>query len=139
MARYALISAGTVVNVVDADAAWVAAQPLQSVQLDAESTVGPGWGYAGGNFTAPPAPAPVVPPSITRRQARQVLVLNGVSLATVDAVIAALPEPTKTIATIFWADSNEFERNNAMLLSLAPLVGLSSQQLDLLFIQAAGL
>ena len=139
MARFALISAGRVVNVAEADAAWVAGQPLQAVQLAPDSTVGPGWTYADGAFTAPPAPAPVVPHSITRRQARQVLVLNGMSLAAVDAVIAGLPEPTRTIATIFWADSNDFERDNAMLVSLAPMVGLSSQQLDLLFIQAASL
>jgi len=139
MARYALINAGTVVNVVEADAAWAQAQPLQAVLLEQGSDVGPRWTYAGGNFSAPADPAPVVPESITRRQARQVLVLNGISLATVDAVIGALPEPTRTIAQIFWVDSNDFERHNPMLLQLAPMLGLTSQQLDLLFRQAATL
>lgn len=138
MARYALISSGVVVNVAEGDAAWAQAQP-QAVEVPADSPVGPRWTYAGGNFSAPAAPAAVVPEAITRRQARQVLVLNGISLAAVDAIIAALPEPTRTIATIFWSDSNDFERHNSMLLTLAPMVGLSSQQLDLLFIQAAGL
>lgn len=138
MARYALINAGTVLNVVEADATWAQAQ-AQAVLLEEGSPVGPRWGYSGGNFTEPPATAPVVPESITRRQARQVMVLNGISLAAVDAVIAALPEPSRTVATIFWSDSNDFERHNPMLLQLAPLVGLNSQQLDLLFRQAATL
>ena len=124
---------------VEADAAWAQGQPLQAVAIEADSPVGPRWGYSGGNFTAPAAAPVRVPESITRRQARQVLVLNGISLAAVDAVIAGLPEPTRSIAQIFWSDSNDFERHNPMLLQLAPVVGLSSQQLDLLFTQAAGL
>lgn len=138
MTRYALISGGVVTNVVEADSGWAQAQ-AQAVAIAADSPVGPRWTYANETFSPPAAAAAVVPEAITRRQARQVLVLNGISLAAVDAIIAALPEPTKTIATIFWADSNDFERHNPMLLSLAPMVGLSSQQLDLLFIQAAGL
>ncbi len=139
MPRYALIEAGIVRNVVEAAADWAAAQPLQAVLLADGDRAGPGWTYSNGTFSEPAPPAPVVPDRITRRQARQVLVLNGFSLAAIDAAISSLSEPTQTIARIFWEDSNDFERANATLNQMAGLLGISQPQLDLLFIAGSRL
>lgn len=139
MDRYALIDAGLVRNVVEADAEWVAAQPLQAVLLADGDRAGPGWLYDGAAFSEPPPSPPVVPDRITRRQARQILVMSGYSLAAIDAAIAGLSEPNQTIARIFWEDSNEFERHNATLNQMAALLGISQSQLDQLFIGGAHL
>ena len=80
----------------------------------------------------PPAPASV-PAKVTRRQARQALFLSGVSLATVDALIDALPEPSRTVSRIFWEDSNDFERTNSTLNAMAAALNLTPPQLDDLF------
>ena len=135
MARYAIVVGGVVVNVIEASPEFVAALGGTAI---ASATAGPGDSWNGAAFTAQ-TPALVVPNKVTRRQARQALVESGHSLASVDVVIAALPEPTRTRATIFWEDSNEFERHNPMLLALAPNLGLSPSTLDALFIAAAAL
>lgn len=137
--RYAIIKSGTVVNVVLADAATASniASAAGGTAVES-STASPGDTYSGGVFTRP-APVSVVPGSITRRQARQALVLAGYSLSAVDGVIAALPEPQRTMSRIFWEDSNEFERSNATLNALAPALSISQAQLDALFVAGAAL
>lgn len=87
----------------------------------------------------PPPPGPQVPASVTRRQARQALLLAGL-LDSVQPAIDAIPDATQRgLAQIEWDDSQEFERNRPMLISLATAIGLTSEQIDELFITAAGL
>jgi hypothetical protein len=83
------------------------------------------------------APAPV-PPSVTRRQARQALLLNSL-LAQVDPIIAAMQEPDRGLAQIWWADSLDFERNHALVVQVGAALGLDAAGLDALFVQAARL
>lgn len=83
----------------------------------------------------PPTP---VPAAVTMRQARIALYGAGL-LASVDTAIDALPEPTKTLARIEWEYSNELQRGNALVAALTPALGLTSAQVDALFIQAATL
>lgn len=89
-----------------------------------------------------PEPAPVepvqVPASVTMRQARLALLASG-KLAAVEATIAALPDPPKAAALIEWNYSNEVLRHNGFVSQIAPLLGLSSEALDALFIEAAKL
>lgn len=88
---------------------------------------------------APQAPAPEVPTSVTRRQARQALLLAGL-LDSVDPAIAAIPDTTqRRLAEIEWIDSLEFERSRPLLISLATALGLDSAALDQLFITASAL
>lgn len=134
MTTYAIITDGIVTNIIVADpavAASMGALPAQGAGI--------GWTYANGVFTAPPAPAPVVPTSVTRRQARQALLLAGL-LDSVDPAIAAIPDTTqRKLAQIEWQDSQDFERHRPLLVSLASALGLTSAQLDQLFITAATL
>jgi hypothetical protein len=58
----------------------------------------------------------------------------------VDGKIAAIPDETsRRLAEIEWADSQDFERNRPLLVNMATALGLSSLQLDQLFITAATL
>lgn len=132
--NYAIITDGIVINIIVADAAFAAgvgAIPAQDAGI--------GWSYSGGVFTAPAAPAPVVPASVTRRQARQALLLAGL-LDSVDPAIAAIADPTeRAMAQIEWQDSQDFERHRPLLVSLATALGLDSAALDQLFITASTL
>jgi hypothetical protein len=139
MARYAVIQAGLVANVIEADQAWVDAHAPGAVLLDEASPAGPGWRYSNGTFAAPLPPAPTVPAEVTRRQAIRALLDAGITEAMVLAAINALPEPQRSHALIDWQESNSFERRWPMLNGLASALNLSQAQLDLLFIAAARL
>lgn len=76
--------------------------------------------------------------SITMRQARLALLQAGL-LGSVEAAIAALPEPNQSAARIEWEYSNEVQRHNGFVSELAPLLGLSESALDALFMSAAAL
>lgn len=87
---------------------------------------------------APPA-LPSIPQQVTRRQARQALLLAGL-LGHVPAKIAAIADPTaRGMAQIEWDDSQIFERDRPLLIVLATQLGLTSSQLDALFVRAATL
>jgi hypothetical protein len=84
-------------------------------------------------------PVTPIPFSVTRRQARQALLLAGL-LDSVDTAIAAITDATqRKLAQIEWEDSQDFERNRPLLVSLSAALGLNSAQLDQLFITAATL
>lgn len=105
----------------------------QVAQLD-----GSGWVVLAAR---PPVPTPVVrvPASVTMRQARLALLGAGL-LDDVDAAIASIPdETTRRAAQIEWEFSNEVQRNNSFTSLLGAGLGLSSAQIDALFIQAAAL
>lgn len=84
----------------------------------------------------PPPPAPKkepVPDVITMRQARLALLGAGL-LDDIDNAIAALPEPHKSAAKIEWEYSSQVQRNNGFVDKLAPMLGMSKEQIDQLFI-----
>lgn len=78
----------------------------------------------------------LVPRAVTMRQARLALKDAG-KLAAVDAAIDALPEPQRSEARIEWEYSTEVQRLNGFVAALGPALGLSSEQIDALFISAA--
>lgn len=86
----------------------------------------------------PPAGPSPVPQVVTMRQARLALLGAGL-LAQVDAAIDALPEPQKSAARIEWDYSSEVHRSRAFVQQLGHALGLSDEQLDGLFTQAAAL
>lgn len=88
------------------------------------------------HLNPPPAP-PSVPGSITMRQARLCLHKHGM-LAEVQLAIDALPEPDRTAAQIEWEYASVVERQG-FVLTIAQALGISSEQLDALFIEAATL
>lgn len=77
--------------------------------------------------------------AVTPRQMRIALVMSGISLDTIESVINSLPEPTKTVTRVTWEYSVEFQRNNPLLNTMAPILGLSKQQVDNLFALASTL
>lgn len=95
---------------------------------------------------APPAPSPppAVPQRVTRRQARQALLLEGL-LDAVPTAIEALDDGTPEgmqkmrMAQIEWEDSLEFERARPLVIEIAAAINLDAAALDELFITAAGL
>lgn len=72
------------------------------------------------------------------RQARLALLGAGL-LDDVDAAINALPSPQKEAARIEWEYSQEVQRHNGFVSVLAPSLGLTPEQTDALFVQAAKL
>ena len=81
----------------------------------------------------------LVPAKVTRRQARQALLLAGL-LDQVQPAINAIPDPQlRGMAQIEWDDSQEFERNRPLLIQLGAALGLDSAALDQLFIAAHAL
>tara|TARA_R110000823_G_scaffold225669_3_gene353432 strand:- start:3694 stop:4068 length:375 start_codon:yes stop_codon:yes gene_type:complete len=87
---------------------------------------------------APPPGPPAVPQAVTMRQARLALLGAGL-LPAVNAALAALPEPQKTAAQITWEYSTEVQRGNGLVPQMAASLGMTPQQIDALFIAAAGL
>ena len=132
MPRYAIIEAGKVVNVIIADAEVAASRGL--VPADG-AAIGDTWD--GQQFTRP-GPVPVVPASVTMRQARLALLGAGM-LPSVEAAIDALSEPQRSAARIEWDYSNEVQRHNGFVSALAPALNLTEQQLDELFVLASTL
>jgi len=57
---YAQVENNIVVNTVVADAAWIALQPGQWIEFDAEHPCSIGWAVENGQCVVPP-PVPVIP------------------------------------------------------------------------------
>lgn len=75
-----------------------------------------------------------VPDFLTPRQMRLALIGHGITLTDVEAVINGLPEPAKTYAKVNWEYATSFDRGNEMLNQMAPYLGLTQEDLDLIFI-----
>lgn len=117
----------------------LASYPAGTVQVP----IKPGRGYTwdGVQWVAPapadPEPTPV-PKVVTMRQARLALLAAGL-LPQVEAAINALPDPPRTAARIEWDYSNEVHRDKPFVQMLGTALGLTGEQLDALFIEAAQL
>lgn len=86
-----------------------------------------------------PVVAPAIPQSVTRRQARQALLLRG-KLAMVQPAINAEPDATRrAMAQIEWDDSLEFLRTRPLVIQIGAAIGLDAAGLDELFTFAATL
>lgn len=103
---------------------------------------GVAWVYAPQVLDRPMASAPsvlVVPQTITRAQAKLALLSAGL-LGSVQPTIDAIPDPVqRSAAQIEWDDRLTFERTNPTLVALATAMGMTSEQLDALFIAAVNL
>lgn len=84
-------------------------------------------------------PPPPAPSSVTMRQARLALLGAGL-LDSVEAAIAAMPDATqRRAAEIEWEYAQTVDRASPFTQQLASGLGLTSEQLDGLFTQAAAL
>ena len=132
-----IIENGVVVNTIIATLAEAQSTYPNATCIEA-TTGGIGWLWDGEVFTPPPPPPPVVLSAITMRQARLALLGAGL-LDDVDAAINALPSPQKEAARIEWEYSQEVQRHNGFVSVLAPMLGMTAEQTDALFVQAATL
>jgi len=92
------------------------------------------------DFNGVPNTIPIsVPRSVTPRQMRIALVMSGIDLNVIENMINSLPEPNRSVTRITWEYSVELQRDNPILNAMAPVLGLTSAQIDQLFILAGGL
>ena len=80
----------------------------------------------------------IVPQAVTMRQARLALLGAGL-LSTVNSAILSMTGSQGDTARIEWEFSNEVRRNQPLVASLGAAIGMTSEQLDALFITAATL
>lgn len=85
-----------------------------------------------------------VPQVVTRFQARAALLntpsMNPAFSNMLAEVDDAMRHPdTDGMAQLAWTDAQEFYRQSPTILAVAPMLGLSSDDLDQLFIAAAGM
>jgi hypothetical protein len=134
--RYAIIENGAVSNVAIADAAF--AQSMGWVECLPEVSIG--WLYSSGEFTAPPEQPGPVPESVDNAQAREALIRSGISIATVDAAIQAIPDAVeREIAYTQWEYRATVRRDSELTVSLGTAIGLDNDAIDDLFRLAATL
>lgn len=86
----------------------------------------------------PPEPDPVkVPQQITRAQGKAALIMQGYWHAVLDSV-ASIQDPTqRALANVALHDTSTWERSSPFLNAAAAGFGMTSEQLDALFIQAS--
>jgi len=79
-----------------------------------------------------------VPREIELWQAKAVMFAMGL-ISQVEASIAAMPEPQRTVAQCAWSGNARLARRGPTVTALAPALGLTDAQLDSMFIQASEL
>lgn len=89
-------------------------------------------------YVEPEPLPPVIPTVVTMRQARLALLQAGV-LPLVESAIAAMESPAKEAAKIEWEYSQEVQREKPFVQLLSASLGLTSEQLDNLFMLASTL
>ena len=137
--RYAIVQEGCVINVIEADPDHL--PELPGVELVPSKTAGIGWTYADGTFKAPPELAPVqtsvVPQSVSRAQGKLALIGAGLWPAVI-AFVDGITDPVqKVYAEVALNDTQEWRRDSPFLADAAASMGLTTAQLDALFIAAA--
>ena len=81
---------------------------------------------------------PAIPENVSARQIRLWLIQHGVSLSQVDAAIASIPDQLqRDRVQVEWEYAPYVERSHPMLVPLALALGLTEQQVDQAFIEAA--
>lgn len=93
--------------------------------------------WDGSAWVLPPEP---VPESVTARQIRLWLVTHGVSLEAVAAAVQAIPDAAqRATVAVEWEYAPYIERGHPMLMPLAAALGMTSEQVDAAFREAATL
>lgn len=111
---------------------WVDGAPADPTLIEVATAPSDGrMTYDGSTWVAPPA---IVPATITPLQARKALRAAGLYNA-VQNYVASLPEEAREE----WEYATQIERNNTIIAGGAAALGMSSEQVDQLFIMGAGL
>lgn len=75
-------------------------------------------------------------PHLTARQLRLGLLGLG-KLDAVSAAIEELPEPDRSQARIEWEYASEFRRTHPLILQMIPILGLTDEQVDVVWMQSS--
>lgn len=86
------------------------------------------------NSQLPEAP----PEEVPAWRVKAVAKLMGLT-DSIDAVLASLPEPQRTVATFAWNEGNVISRTSPTTVALGQALGLTSAQIEEIFIQANNL
>jgi hypothetical protein len=121
-----------VVDVVDDEHYLELSKQYSSIILIQDESPRPavGWVLRGATWVSVP---------ITAKQIRLALLGFGVSLDMIESAINELPEPTRSYAKVTWEYATIFEREHPMIAGLGAQLGLTSEQIDYLFVEAAKL
>lgn len=75
--------------------------------------------------------------SLTRRQFRLALVMNGFDLATITSLIQQIPDESyRQMVLIEWEDTVEFERDSKTLIMMAKLMSVTKEQVNAIWAHA---
>jgi hypothetical protein len=87
----------------------------------------------------PPEPPPLDPlRPLTSRQLRLGLVRHGISLSSVETAIEAIEDPTdREVARIEWKYTTTFERSHPLVNQIGAALGLTPEQIDAMWAEAA--
>lgn len=134
MARYAIVEAGVVVNVIEADEEFAAT--LDGIASD---TAAPGDTWDGQTFSRPAPPAPPVPDEVDRWKAHYVLAAAG-HMPAVRAAIAAIADDTqRAVAEALFDQRPTIRRLSTLTQQIQQAVGINDAERDALFVQAFAL
>lgn len=78
------------------------------------------------------------PKSLPSWRVRAILAIEG-KLAAAEAFIDALPEPQRTVTKYAWENNEQVERHGVLLASALPVLGITDEAADEMFIAGAGL
>lgn len=118
-------------------AAWIAAgnpKAFGLVELPPRPSEAHEW--SGTAWVLPPEP---VPASVSPYQFRVWLIRAGVSLAQVDAMIDALPQPARDEARVAWEYGLEVRRDHPLIGQFGASLGMDAAAIDTAFREAASL
>ena len=135
--KYAFLNNATALEVVSTNPHLLFVPNYASQFVEVTDDCFGGYELVNGQWQQPPTSVQI-PQEVTMRQARLALLDAGL-LANVQTAINSLPEPAKTKAQIEWDYSNALQRSNPFVTTLGTALGLDSEALDNLFIQASTL
>lgn len=143
MATFARIRDGVVAEIVSADSADALLDlfhpDLVATMIACGEEVGHGWLWNGEAFSPPEVAEPVVPPSIKRHQGLIALLLGpGITEQAVRDKLAEIEDPIQRELTRIRFEQGEWLRDSEFIAWGADEFDLTGEQVDGLFIAAAG-
>jgi hypothetical protein len=129
--RYAVIEAGAVKNVIESNTGILPGFNL--VLADGKTDIGCAWD--GVNFQTVTR-VYKIPQEVTQRQARLALLKAGL-LDKINEFVAKAEGKEGESMRIEWEFADVISRTHPLIVSLAPALGLTQEQIDKLFVEAS--
>jgi len=89
-------------------------------------------------FDGGAAPSPFPAPTLTARQLRLGLISAGITLVSVEAAIAAIPDDNeRAVASVEWQYASQYRRDHPLIAQIGMALGLQPEVIDNLWAAAA--